>query len=341
MRPSSEFHLPLLAGALLAVSFLGAHPRGALAQVTGSERSTLAQQISGTEIVIDYSRPSVRGRSPIFGGLVPWGEVWTPGANMSTTFRFTKGVTLNGQAVPAGKYGVWLQARERGPWMLALHGDTTLFHTDHPPLEEAFALVPVEPGEGRDFTETLTFDIDAVRADHAVLVFRWGHTRIDVGIGVDPGFVLTLDATEASRYEGVWRVDRSAGIPPDSVVAEWRAQAPAESMAQLDAWLESMRVPSLLTLTYDREEQRLYGYEPEGPMMDGMEGERDADKPQYLLVRKAEGIFFPGILMNGELAFLDDYSLWEFEVDGDGRTEAFVERSSDDQVMSRGQRVGR
>ena len=89
------------------------------------------------EIEIEWSRPSVRGREVIFGQQIPWGEVWTPGANMATTIRFSKDVVLSGTKVSAGHYSVWLRVLESEPWRLALQAETALPHSAHPPIEEA------------------------------------------------------------------------------------------------------------------------------------------------------------------------------------------------------------
>jgi len=54
-------------------------PSESAAQTMQSEDGVLKQTISGTEVTIEYSRPSVRGREPLFGGLEKWGHTWTPG----------------------------------------------------------------------------------------------------------------------------------------------------------------------------------------------------------------------------------------------------------------------
>lgn len=65
-------------------------------------------------VTVDYSAPSVKGRT-IWGDLVPYGEVWRTGANEATTFTVDKNVTVNGQALPAGKYGLFTIPAE-GDW---------------------------------------------------------------------------------------------------------------------------------------------------------------------------------------------------------------------------------
>src|SRR5438445_13048156 len=60
----------------------------------------------GKTITVDYSSPRAKGRK-IFGGLVPYGEVWRAGANEATTFVTTTDVMVGGTHVPAGSYTIF------------------------------------------------------------------------------------------------------------------------------------------------------------------------------------------------------------------------------------------
>src|SRR2546425_1052078 len=60
----------------------------------------------GKTITMDYSSPRVKGRK-IYGGLVPYGQVWRAGANDATTFVTTADVMVGGTHVPAGSYTVF------------------------------------------------------------------------------------------------------------------------------------------------------------------------------------------------------------------------------------------
>jgi len=62
--------------------------------------------IAGVHVVIDYGRPSVGGRQ-IWGALVPYGQVWRTGADEATTISFDKDVTIEGQPLAAGTYGLF------------------------------------------------------------------------------------------------------------------------------------------------------------------------------------------------------------------------------------------
>src|SRR5687768_315963 len=101
------------------------------AQLMASEPGSVSQTIDGTKVSLEYSRPRARGRTGLFGTRIHWGEVWTPGANAATTLALSKDATINGAAVPKGKYSVWIVA-SRGDWEMVLDRDTTLFHTQGP-----------------------------------------------------------------------------------------------------------------------------------------------------------------------------------------------------------------
>src|ERR1700736_1837584 len=60
----------------------------------------------GKTIKTDYSSPRAKGRK-IYGGLVPFGEVWRTGANAATTFVTSSDVVVDGKTVPAGSYTIF------------------------------------------------------------------------------------------------------------------------------------------------------------------------------------------------------------------------------------------
>ena len=78
------------------------------------------QHVEGTvakvNIEIDYSAPSVKGRT-VFGGLESYGQVWRAGANANTTIEFSKNVTINGQSLTAGKYGFFIIPNKNEAWV--------------------------------------------------------------------------------------------------------------------------------------------------------------------------------------------------------------------------------
>lgn len=325
---------------LLAVLVLAASlaPRPSGAQIVASERSTVTQTLTGVEIEIDYSRPSARGREPLFGGVVPWNEVWTPGANNNTTIRFSDSVTVNGHDVPPGLYGVWIQVLEDEPWQFVLHADTTLFHTQHPPVESGFLSFPVERERGADFVETLTLDLQRLRADGAVLQLAWGTDRVRVPIGVDPGYVLTVAPEEAERYVGEWILDQSANMPPEEMVQQWISTMTPEMSSAVLEMIAIGREPYPITIEHDDRGQLVY----RDPVLARW---WMSDSAQGILLPRAEGVFDTGALLMGDLvsAEVDGPSggFWEFEFDEDGRAVRLVGRAKqDDSIILTAERAG-
>ena len=82
-----------------------------------SPRKQSSGEVAGAQIEVDYGAPSVRERV-IFGDLVKYGEVWRAGANENTTISFSKDVTVEGNIIPAGKYGFFMIPNESGDWVL-------------------------------------------------------------------------------------------------------------------------------------------------------------------------------------------------------------------------------
>ncbi|MEJ0056156.1 MAG: DUF2911 domain-containing protein [Bacteroidota bacterium] len=69
-----------------------------------SPPAQVSKKTSNATVTINYGQPSVKGRK-IFGSLEPYGKVWRAGANEATTFEVDKDVKIEGQSLPAGKYG--------------------------------------------------------------------------------------------------------------------------------------------------------------------------------------------------------------------------------------------
>ncbi|SHM54888.1 DUF2911 domain-containing protein [Mucilaginibacter sp. OK098] len=71
--------------------------------------------VAGANISIRYGSPYVKGRK-IWGGLEPYGKVYRAGADSATTFTTDKAITVEGKALPAGKYSFFVIPVEKGQW---------------------------------------------------------------------------------------------------------------------------------------------------------------------------------------------------------------------------------
>jgi len=87
-----------------------------------SPASKLMQTVGLTEVTVDYSRPSMRGRT-VFGDLVPYGKLWRTGANAYTKVSFDTDVTISGQEVKSGTYSIFTKPSEKN-WEVFFYTDT-------------------------------------------------------------------------------------------------------------------------------------------------------------------------------------------------------------------------
>ena len=194
--------MPYRTGVVVALSCITAATAGA--QVRLSERGTVGQTVDGTTISVEYARPQARGRSPIFGKVVRWGETWTPGANYATTITLSKDVKVNGQALARGSYSVWMIASERDDWTVFFHPKVKLFHTQHPKADSAALSVTARP-QPVDPVEILTFAFTSISRNRTTLEMRWDKTAIPLTIEVLPSRA-PLQADIAAAYTGAWSV---------------------------------------------------------------------------------------------------------------------------------------
>lgn len=331
---------PALLAALAALCW----PAAASSQAA-SERATFTQIISGTEIEIAWSRPSLRGRDEIFGRQIPWGEVWTPGANRATTIRFSKDVVLSGTPVPAGRYSVWLRVLEHDPWRLALHADTILGHSAHPPIEEAVLHVGVVRSRTEQVQESLEWDLDRIRIDGAELVMHWGKDRVVVPLEVDPGIVLATPEADARPLLGEWMYDDRPSLPSAEAMQRFSAR-PESPMARFLEVLTSVERPRPVRIEYDEDTGLVLFVDPLMAEGEAAFYSADGDAPvvaygQALLPR-THGFFSVAGTFGGEVAAADPRfaPIIEFEYDASGRAVAFSIRGGDESIRGTGVRAG-
>lgn len=84
-----------------------------------SPADSVRAEVDGARIAIDYGRPAMRGRK-IFGGVVPWNEVWRTGANFATRFTTSADLDIGGKTIPKGSYTLWTLPSPTG-WKLIVN----------------------------------------------------------------------------------------------------------------------------------------------------------------------------------------------------------------------------
>lgn len=104
-----------------------------------SPRDTVRARVGAAQLVVDYGRPSKRGRA-VFGGVVPWGRVWRTGANAATQFSTDVPLVIGGRRLAAGTYSLWTVPRPDGGTLI-LNARAGQWGTHHEP---AFDVARVE-----------------------------------------------------------------------------------------------------------------------------------------------------------------------------------------------------
>ena len=145
-----------------------------------SPRDTLRTSIGGASFTVTYSRPMTRGRA-VFGGIVPWGEVWRTGANEATHFHTDKNLVIGGAAVPAGTYTLWTIPKPEG-WTLIINKQTGQWGTIYDPAQDlARVEMHVEALAGP--ADQLTIGVEPME-DGAVLRVKWADREAWVPIEI-------------------------------------------------------------------------------------------------------------------------------------------------------------
>jgi hypothetical protein len=159
-----------------------------------SPRAGVSQAIGITDVSVDYGRPAINKRK-VWGELVPYGlndlgfgtttaAPWRAGANVNTVVSFSTDVTVGGQPLPAGNYGLHM--------ILAESGDVTVIFSKNSRAWGSFFYDPAEDAaraqtkwEDAPHHELLTYEFSDVTKNSATLSLLWETKRIPIPIAVD------------------------------------------------------------------------------------------------------------------------------------------------------------
>ena len=148
-----------------------------------SSGATVKERVGVTDVSIEYSRPNMRERK-IFGGLVPYGQIWRTGANAATKMTFSTDVKLGGTPVPAGTYALFTIPGE-AEWTVILSKVSDEWGSYAYNQKDDQARIKVKPVSLADPLETMTIGVQDIRAGKANLVIAWEKTKVPVEIDTD------------------------------------------------------------------------------------------------------------------------------------------------------------
>jgi hypothetical protein len=148
-----------------------------------SPHSTLSQVVGLTDVTVDYSRPSAKGRV-IFGDLVPFGKVWRTGANENTVVTFGEDVVINGAPLKKGKYALYTLPKA-DMWEVIFYTDSDNWGNPEKWDENKVALrTNVDPVPLTNFVESFTISINNLTNDGATLDLAWEKTTVSIKLEV-------------------------------------------------------------------------------------------------------------------------------------------------------------
>jgi hypothetical protein len=172
---------------LLALAIAVGFSTSANAQLKVPTASTLQKVTQGfglSEVSLEYSRPSAKGRA-IFGELVPYGKIWRTGANNATKLTFGEDVKIAGKDLKAGTYAVYSIPGEK-EWQIMFYTDLKLggYVSNYDVANEALKVsLPVEKTGSK--TETFTIGFSNIEDTAMDIYMKWENTKITIPVTVE------------------------------------------------------------------------------------------------------------------------------------------------------------
>lgn len=170
---------------------------GVEAQLKGpkpSPASKIEQVIGVTDVTVEYSRPSMRGRT-IFGNLVPYDKLWRTGANENTKITFGDNVKVGGKELRKGTYAIFTKPGKEN-WEMIFYNDADNWGT---PKEwddtKVAAKISIKANTIPMNVETFTIMFSDFKIDAAVMNFIWENTEAAITIET-PAKELTIASIE-------------------------------------------------------------------------------------------------------------------------------------------------
>ena len=163
----------------------------------------MEQVVGLTTVNLDYSRPSVKGRT-LFVVVEAFGSIWRTGANQSTKVTFSDDVKIEGNAVPAGTYALY-SIPDPVDWTIMLYKDLTI-GGNVSKYDKANELVrfKVKGYKRSNFVESFAIDIADIKADGATMSLKWGNWYVPFKLEVsyDDQVMKQIESAMAGTTRG-------------------------------------------------------------------------------------------------------------------------------------------
>lgn len=202
-----------------------------LAQPPAPPRSSpttrVEQGVGVSKITLAYSRPGAKGRQ-IFGGLVPWGEVWRTGANEATLFEISHDAQVNGQKLAAGKYALFTIPKQDS-WSVIFNRQAEQWGSgNYKSEEDALRLeIPSQKIAAQERFEIRFVDVDE---NTAKVEIRWAEVMVPFTVVFDTN---NLAIEQARAFVAKATKDDARTV---SNWANWGLQS-GVALAEAEAWI--------------------------------------------------------------------------------------------------------
>jgi hypothetical protein len=235
----------------------------ASAQLTlprASQRQEVTQTVGDTKVSIVYHRPNANGRT-LWGCtaknvvpktnyeepcIVPYGQVWRTGANENTTFEVSNEVKINGQTLPAGKYGLHM-IPNKDEWIVIFSKTNNAWGSFTYDAKQDQLRVNVKP-VAAETQDTMSIGFENVKASAADVSLRWEKLRVPftVDVGDMNSRVLTyiresLKNVKADDFRSP--VDGANYVYSNKLTANY-----AEAIGWLDSLIQRKETPGAYSL---------------------------------------------------------------------------------------------
>jgi len=181
----------------IAIAFVASLSMQAQIQAPqASPFSTVIQRVGLTDVTVEYSRPSMRGRT-IFGNLVPFDKIWRTGANARTKITFSTDVTVGDGSLKAGSYAIFTKPTASA-WDVYFYTEATGGGAPQKWDESKVAAqIRVNTVAVEAPIETFTISFDDLHSSGATLGMMWENTYVGVPFMV-PSKEMTMKSIEAT-----------------------------------------------------------------------------------------------------------------------------------------------
>lgn len=163
----------------LALSFFSFGMNSQVKTPQSSPKAVVSQMVGLTEVELEYSRPSAKGRT-VFGNLVPFGSMWRTGANANSTISFSEDVVIDGKSLKKGRYAIFTIPKVDS-WEVIFYSKTDNWGNPEEWNEADVALrTTVKPEFLNRNVESFTIEINNLDNNFAHLNLVWEKTLVAV-----------------------------------------------------------------------------------------------------------------------------------------------------------------